>query len=148
MPDATLAEHVEWDRSEPGVSVSIKTMWKRLLARSDAQKNALVAAERVRADVADARPKDIVIADNLGSHKVAGVREAITARGAELILLPAYSPDQNPIEQVFAKLKALLRKTAPRSCETLWRSIGSIVSGFGRDECANYLRNCGYAQSG
>lgn len=93
------------------------------------------------------RPADIVIADNLGSHKVAGVREAITARGAELVFLPAYSPDQNPIEQVFAKLKGLLRKAAPRSREALWRSIGSIVSGFRRDQCANYLKHCGYTQS-
>jgi transposase len=93
-------------------------------------------------------PNDIVLADNLASHKVAGVREAITARGAELIFLPAYSPDQNPIEQAFAKLKALLRKTAPRSRQALWQSIGSIVSTFARNECANYLQNCGYIQSG
>jgi transposase len=93
-------------------------------------------------------PGDIVIADNLPSHKVAGVREAIAARGAEFALLPSYSPDQNPIEQVFAKLKAMLRKTAPRSREALWQSIGSIVSEYKPDECANYLRNCGYVQSG
>jgi transposase len=91
---------------------------------------------------------DIVIADNLPSHKVAGVREAIEAAGATFMLLPSYSPDQNPIEQVFAKLKALLRKTAPRSREALWQSIGSIVSVYPPQECANYLRNCGYTQSG
>lgn len=92
-------------------------------------------------------PGDIVIADNLPSHKVAGIREAIAERGADFLLLPAYSPDQNPIEQVFAKLKAMLRKAAPRSREALWQSIGSIVSQYKPDECANYLRNCGYVQS-
>ena len=92
-------------------------------------------------------PADIVIADNLGSHKVAGVREAINATGAEFVLLPSYSPDQNPIEQVFAKLKALLRKTAPRSREALWQSIGTIVSGYTQQECTNYLKNCGYTHS-
>ena len=91
---------------------------------------------------------DIVIADNLPSHKVAGVREAVAAAGATFRLLPSYSPDQNPIEQVFAKLKAVLRKTAPRSREALWRSIGSIVSAYPPEECTNYLRNCGYTQSG
>jgi transposase len=75
---------------------------------------------------------DIVIADNLGSHKVAGVREAIEAKGASLMFLPAYSPDLNPIEQVFAKLKALLRKAEPRSRETLWRTIGSTLDRFKR----------------
>jgi transposase len=93
-------------------------------------------------------PDDIVIADNLPSHKVAGIRDAIAARGASLAFLPSYSPDQNPIEQVFAKLKALLRKTEPRSREALWRSIGSIVSAYSPQECSNYLRNCGYAHSG
>jgi transposase len=91
---------------------------------------------------------DVVIADNLPSHKVAGVREAVAAAGATFMLLPSYSPDQNPIEQVFAKLKALLRKTTPRSREALWRGIGSIVSVYSPTECANYLRNCGYTQSG
>jgi len=93
-------------------------------------------------------PGDIVIADNLPSHKVAGIREAIQARSAELLLLPPYSPDQNPIEQVFAKLKALLRKTAPRSREALWRRIGSIVGEYTPRECTNYMRHAGYAHSG
>ena len=89
---------------------------------------------------------DIVLADNLGSHKVTGVREAVAARGAELLLLPSYSPDQNPIEQAFAKLKALLRKTAPRSRDALWRRIGSIVGEFTAAECTNYFNNAGYGQ--
>jgi len=90
------------------------------------------------------QPGQIVIADRLGSHKVAGVREAIEARGATLMLLPAYSHDLNPIEQVFAKVKALLRKAAPRTREALWRSIGDTIRSFSPSECINYLRHCGY----
>lgn len=89
---------------------------------------------------------DIVVADNLGSHKVAGVREAIEARGASLWFLPAYSPDLNPIEQVFAKLKTLVRKAEPRTRETLWKTIGTMLDRFSRDECRNYFANCGYGR--
>jgi transposase len=88
---------------------------------------------------------DIVIMDNLAAHKVAGVREAIEAVGAELRYLPPYSPDLNPIEQVFAKLKALLRKAAERSLDGLWRRIGELLAAFTPHECANYLANAGYA---
>ena len=90
---------------------------------------------------------DIVVIDNLGSHKVAGVREAIEARGASLLYLPAYSPDFNPIEQVFAKLKELLRAVAARTVDTLWSAIGQLLDRFPAQECANYLENCGYRQS-
>lgn len=93
------------------------------------------------------RPGDIVIADNLPSHKVAGLAEAIIERGAEFHLLPPYSPDQNPIEQVLAKLKAMLRKAAPRSREAFWQTIGTIVSKYTPSECSNYLQNCGYTHS-
>jgi transposase len=89
-------------------------------------------------------PGDIVILDNLGSHKVAGVREAIEARGASLVYLPPYSPDLNPIEQAFAKLKALLRKIAARTISALWDALGDIVARFTPQECANYLANAGY----
>ena len=89
-------------------------------------------------------PGDIVILDNLASHKVAGVREAIEARGASLVYLPPYSPDLNPIEQAFAKLKALLRKIAARTISALWDALGDIVARFTRQECANYLANAGY----
>jgi transposase len=92
-------------------------------------------------------PGDIVIMDNLSSHKVAGVREAIEARGAGLIYLPAYSPDLNPIEQAFAKLKALLRKAAARTVEALWITIGESLSAFSPTECANYLADAGYPRS-
>jgi transposase len=90
---------------------------------------------------------DIVIMDNLGSHKVAGVREAIEARGASLLYLPAYSPDLNPIEQAFAKLKGLLRTEAARAVDDLWRAIGRFLDRFPPHECQNYLENCGYRQS-
>ena len=90
---------------------------------------------------------DIVIADNLASHKVAGVREAIEARGASLRFLPSYSPDLNPIELVFSKLKRLLRSAAARTVEALWQAIGRTLAEFDPSECANYLRHCGYAHS-
>jgi len=93
-------------------------------------------------------PDDIVIADNLSSHKVAGVREAIEARGASLWFLPAYSPDLNPIEQVFAKLKELLRAEAQRTVEALWSSVGRLLDRFTSAECANYLAHAGYRYSG
>ena len=92
-------------------------------------------------------PGDIVIMDNLSSHKVTGVRQAIEARGASLIYLPPYSPDLNPIEQAFAKLKALLRKAAPRTVESLWSVIGESLSAFPPNECANYLTAAGYRRS-
>ena len=91
-------------------------------------------------------PGDIVVMDNLPAHKVKGIAEAITARGAELRYLPPYSPDLNPIEQMFAKLKALLRKAAVRSVDTLWDTIGLLLDAFSPTECANYLRNSGYVQ--
>ena len=90
---------------------------------------------------------DIVVADNLGSHKVAGVRQAIEAKGARLIFLPPYSPDLNPIEQVFAKLKTLLRNAAERTIEATWRRIGHLLRAFTSTECANYLKNAGYASN-
>src|SRR5258707_9567085 len=88
---------------------------------------------------------DIVIIDNLGSHKGNAVRRAIRAAGARLFFLPPYSPDLNPIEQVFAKLKTLLRKAAERTVEATWRRIGTLLDAFSPQECANYLRNAGYA---
>jgi len=90
-------------------------------------------------------PGDIVIMDNLGSHKRQAVRSAIRAAGAKLFFLPPYSPDLNPIEQVFAKLKALLRKAQERSVEATWKRIGALLGEFSSSECANYLTNSGYA---
>jgi len=93
------------------------------------------------------RPGDIVVIDNLGSHKGKAVRRAIRAVGAKLLFLPAYSPDLNPIEQVFAKLKTLLRKAAERTVEATWQRIGQLLDHFTPTECANYLRNSGYASA-
>ncbi len=87
---------------------------------------------------------DIVVMDNLKPHKVAGVREAIEAAGATLRYLPPYSPDLNPIELLFAKLKALLRKAAEREIEALWTRIGNLLDAFSVEECANYFRHDGY----
>ena len=87
---------------------------------------------------------DIVIMDNLGSHKSDAVRSAIRAAGARLFFLPPYSPDLNPIEQVFAKLKHLLRKAKERTVEAAWRRIGAILPNFTKDECRNYFVNAGY----
>lgn len=92
------------------------------------------------------RPGDIVVLDNLGSHKVTGIAEAVQAAGAQLRYLPPYSPDYNPIEQVFAKLKTLLRKAAKRTVDTLWATIGDLLDQFPRDECERYIRHAGYGQ--
>lgn len=92
----------------------------------------------------DLRPDDVVVMDNLSAHKVPGVREAITAVGASVMHLPSYSPDLNPIEQVFAKLKTLLRKAAARTKDALWDAIGHLMDTFKPDECRNYLINAGY----
>ena len=93
------------------------------------------------------RPGDIVALDNLSSHKGDEVRRAIRAAGARLVLLPPYSPDLNPIEQVFAKLKELLRKKDARSVELTWRSIGDVLTKFTPDECMRYVANAGYTST-
>jgi transposase len=90
-------------------------------------------------------PGDVVIMDNLGSHKGQAIRRSIRAAGAKLFFLPRYSPDLNPIEQVFSKLKTLLRKADPRTIEATWKQIGSLLDQFTPKECANYLVNAGYA---
>jgi transposase len=90
------------------------------------------------------KPGDIVIMDNLQAHKVAGVRQAIEAAGAVLLYLPPYSPDLNPIEQLFAKLKALLRKAAERTIASLWAAIGRLLDDFSAQECSRYLAHAGY----
>jgi transposase len=84
--------------------------------------------------------------DNLGSHKVAGVREAIEAAGASLMYLPPYSPDLNPIEMMFSKLKTLLRKAEERSIDALWTTIGALLDQFPPDQCAAFIRHVGYGQ--
>jgi transposase len=94
--------------------------------------------------VPDLEPGDIVVMDNLGSHKGAGVRTAIEAAGASLLYLPPYSPDFNPIENAFAKLKAMLRKAAERTIDGLWKAIGRIIDTVTPEECTNYFAAAGY----
>ena len=90
---------------------------------------------------------DVVIMDNLSSHKGPAIRQAIRSAGAKLILLPKYSPDLNPIEQVFAKLKHLLRKAAARTRDEVCTAIGTLLGTYTANECANYLKNSGYSQT-
>lgn len=94
--------------------------------------------------VPELRPGDIVVMDNLSSHKGPAVREAIEAAGAHLLFLPPYSPDFNPIENAFAKLKALLRSAAERTVDGLWDRIGRLIDCFTPEECANYFAAAGY----
>ena len=91
---------------------------------------------------------DIVIMDNPGSHKIQGVREALRAAGAHVLFTPPYSPDLNPIEMAFSKIKSILRKKAHRTVEALWKEPGEITRCFTRRECLNYPRHAGYARSG
>jgi transposase len=91
------------------------------------------------------RAHNIVMLDNLTSHKAAGVAEAIAAEGAQLVYLPPYSPDLNPIEQAFAKFKAALRKAAERTREGLWQLIGQTLDRFQPQECRNFFKNAGHA---
>jgi len=93
------------------------------------------------------RKGDVVIMDNLASHKSKAVREAIRGAGAHLLFLPKYSPDLNPIEQLFAKLKALLRNAAERTFDGVSNRIGQILATFSPQECANYFKNAGYAST-
>jgi len=90
------------------------------------------------------RAGDVVVLDNLACHRRAGVRQAIEGAGATLLLLPAYSPDLNPIEMAFSKLKRLLRKAAARTVEALWVTIGQLLDYFSPEECRNYIRHAGY----
>ena len=92
-------------------------------------------------------PGDVVVLDNLAAHKVTVVRQAIAAAGASILYLPPYSPDLNPIEQLFAKLKALLRKTAARTKDALWQAIGRRLGAVLPSECTNYLNHCGYGST-
>lgn len=93
------------------------------------------------------KPGDIVILDNLGSHRGKAVRNAIRAAGAKLIFLPKYSPDLNPIEQLFAKLKTLLRKAGAQTIDAISVVIGQLLKSFTPQECANYFKNAGYAST-
>jgi transposase len=94
--------------------------------------------------VRELEPGDIVVMDNLPAHKVAGVRDAIEAAGASLLYLPPYSPDFNPIEKAFSKLKALLRKAAARTVDDLHQAVANAIDAITPAECVNYFKACGY----
>jgi transposase len=122
-----------------------------LIARSSLGSASRAAASRAafRAYVEQAlvpalQPGDVVVMDNLAAHKVAGIEEAIALAGASLLYLPPYSPDLNPIEQLIAQLKALLRKAAARTKEVLWATTGQLLDLILPSECRNYLANSGY----
>ena len=90
------------------------------------------------------RPGDVVVMDNLACHKAAGARRAVEAAGGAVLFLPPYSPDLNPIEKAFSKLKALLRKAGKRTVDELWQYLGEVLDEFGPEECRNYFASCGY----
>ena len=94
--------------------------------------------------VPELRVGDVVVLDNLSCHRRTGVREALEGKGCTLLLLPAYSPDLNPIELAFSKLKRLLRKAAARTVEALWEAIGRLLDCFSAQECRNFIRHAGY----
>jgi transposase len=96
--------------------------------------------------VPELRRGDVVVMDNLGSHTLAGVRAAVEGAGCRLLFLPPYSPDLNPIENAFSKLKRLLRRAAERTVGGLWAAIGRLLDRFTRRECRNYFRHCGYSR--
>jgi len=102
----------------------------------------LLYVERILAPMLS--PGDVVVLDNLGSHKGKAARAAVRAQSAHLLFLPPYSPDLNPIEQMFAKLKHLMRKSQPRDVEATWRRVGQLIDLFSPSECAKYLANSGY----
>jgi transposase len=112
----------------------------------DCPMNGIIFQTYVRRCLApELRPGDIVVMDNLGSHKSQAVHDAIRERGAQLLFLPPYSPDLNPIEKLFSKLKALLRAAAERTVDDLWDRIGAILDLVTAQECENYFRHAGYA---
>ena len=97
--------------------------------------------------IPELEPGSIVVLDNLGSHKARHIRQLIRNAGSKLFFLPAYSPDLNPIEQVFSKLKTLLRKAEERTIDGVWRRIGTLLAHFPPEECANYFWNSGYSST-
>jgi transposase len=101
----------------------------------------------VKVLVPELRPGDTIVLDNLSSHKGEAIKAAIEAAGATLMFLPPYSPDLNPIELMFSKLKTLLRKAAERTVDALWNRIGELLDHFTPQECANFLRHAGYTQT-
>jgi transposase len=135
--------HGHWKTTTFVAGLSLRGMLAPFVLSGPINRDAFETyAEKVL--VPELRPGDIVIMDNLSSHKGPALRVMIKAAGAELVYLPPYSPDFNPIENAFAKLKAMLRKAAERTVEGLWNAIGRIVETFTPEECANYFAAAGY----
>jgi transposase len=135
--------HGHWKTTTFVAGLSLRGMLAPFVLSGPINRDAFETyAEKVL--VPELRPGDIVIMDNLSSHKGPALRVMIEAAGAELVYLPPYSPDFNPIENAFAKLKAMLRKAAERTVDGLWNAIGRIVETFTPEECANYFAAAGY----
>jgi transposase len=154
-------EHPSPERQRPSVASVPYARWTTMTFLAALRPNGIVApcvldgpingclflAWVIQFLVPTLQPGDIVVLDNLGSHKSVAVRRAIRSAGAHLLFLPPYSPDLNPIEMVFAKLKTLLRKADERSIAAVWHRIGSLLQQFSPSECANYVRHAGYDQT-
>jgi transposase len=150
--------HGWWRRGEPLMAKAPHGHWRTMTFLAGLRQSGITApcvldgpinGESFRAYVEqilvpELKSGDIVIMDNLGSHKSHAIRRLIRAAGAKLLYLPPYSPDLNPIEQAFAKLKTLLRKAEERTIEGVWTRIGTLLERFTQTECGNYLRNAGY----
>ena len=135
--------HGHWHTSTVIAGLELRGMIAPCVLDGPMNRNAFVTyVERVL--VAELRPGDVVILDDLPSHKGSRVRDRIPAAGAQLVFLPPYSPDYNPIELAFSKLKALLRKVAERTVEGLWDAMGRILGTFSPTECRNYFKAAGY----
>jgi transposase len=153
--------HGWWRRGEPLIAKAPHGHWRTMTFLAALRCDRITApcvidgpidGESFRAWVAQflvptLEPGDIVLMDNLGSHKGAETRRLIRNADARLFFLPAYSPDLNPIEQVFAKIKTLLRKAEQRTLEAVWQRVGKLLDAFTPTECANYLRNAGYGST-
>jgi transposase len=154
-------EHPSPERQRPSVASVPYARWTTMTFLAALRPNGIVApcvldgpingclflAWVIQFLVPTLQPGDIVVLDNLDSHKSVAVRRAIRSAGAHLLFLPPYSPDLNPIEMVFAKLKTLLRKADERSIAAVWHRIGSLLQQFSPSECANYVRHAGYDQT-
>jgi transposase len=135
--------HGHWKTTTFVAGLSLRGMLAPFVLSGPINRDAFETyAEKVL--VPELRPGDIVIMDNLSSHKGPALRVMIEAAGAELVYLPPYSPDFNPIENAFSKLKALLRNAAARTRDALWDAVGTALNAFTPDECRNYFAAAGY----
>jgi transposase len=144
------SRHIVTGFGAAGLTASLNALHQeqdRLPAHAQSALHGIAAIFVSQVLVPELRPGDVVIMDNLSRHERTAIRELIEAAGASLRYLPPYSPDFNPIEQAFARLKAMLRKAAERTVSGLWDRIAQLVEIFEPDECANYFSSCGYDQA-